>query len=218
MFAHTPASPLAATRPGAPRARSASVAGLACLAALLLLAGRADAVYLFFMRQDLALALQRTPQELVGKQVCFTDELAVIWPEAQERPSRLGGKRHVLFDTAYFRCAVPQDRMETHLEQIWTDAQRGYGEARKKINEINDELLARKITLTEAQTRRRELYWELYRLWKNKPIVTVYGKVERADFWGGVRGRDQGVATEAITIVVDRVEKPRDRWYDSLDD
>ena len=68
----------------------------------------------------------------------------------------------------------------------------------------------------DAQTKRRDLYWALYKVWSNKPIVTVFGTVARADFWGPVAdvAKGAGVQTEQITIVVDKVEKPRTRWYE----
>jgi hypothetical protein len=182
-------------------------------------ASPAQALYLFFMRRDLAHAIQHDPDTVIDKQVCFTDELCVIWPEVQQRPNTLGGVQHVLFDTTNFHCAIPRDRIETHLNECWADAQRGYGEALKKLQEINDQVHARQMSQSDADTKRTELYWELNRIWKNKPIVTVYGKVVRADFWGPVKGADQGVATESISIVVDRVERPRQRWYeDGLDE
>ncbi|MCW8137361.1 MAG: hypothetical protein KIT58_00475 [Planctomycetota bacterium] len=195
--------------------------GLWLLAPLgvLLLAVPAQAIYLFFMRQDLDLLIRGQPEKIVGKQVCFTDELTIIWPQVQERPDTLGGQRYVLFDTTYFKCAIPQNRMETHLQSIWEDAQKGYGDIQRQLEEITEQLRARQLSETEAQNRRRDLYWQLYKVWSNKPIVTVFGTVQRADFWGPVRGKDQGAHTEQVTIVVDQVEQPRRRWYEEgLDD
>lgn len=191
-------------------------AGSTFLAAfgVLLLAAPAQALYLFYMRQDLDRLIRSDPEKIVGKQVCFTEELAVIWPQVQQRPDTLEGQRYVLFDTTYFHCAIPQNRMETHLQAIWDDAQKGYSETLGKLEEINEQMHTRALSETDAQNQRRDLYWELYKVWSNKPIVTVFGTVARADFWGPVRGQDQGVATEAITIVVDRVEAPRRRWYE----
>jgi hypothetical protein len=187
--------------------------------ALFAMAPEADALYLFHLRKDLDLAIREKPDDIVGKQVVFTDELIVVWPSAvATRPESLDGNQHVLFDTAYFHCAIPQNAVETYLNECWADAQKGYGEAGKKLEEINDALLARSMSESEAQTQRRELYWELYRVWRNKPLVTVFGTVARADFWGPVKGKDNGVATEAITIVADKVERPRERWYESLDE
>lgn len=192
---------------------------LAGVAAVLALAAPAQALYLFFLRVDLDHAIRERPDSVIGKQVVFTDELCVIWPEAQERPNTVDGTKHVLFDTTYFHCAIPQDKVETYLNEVWADAQKGYGEALKQLQEVNDQLLeehrqGRAGDEAGAQAKRKELYWELYRVWRNKPIATVYGTVTRADFWGPVMGKDNGVATEAITIVVDRVERPRERWYE----
>jgi hypothetical protein len=181
---------------------------------LLLLAAPAHAIYLFYMREDLDRVIREHPEQVVGKKVVFTDELCVIWPQVQQRPDTLDGQRYVLFDTAKFHCAVPQNQVGAHLQQIWDDAQKGYGDVLKQLEDINDQLRARQMSETDAQTRRHDLYWQLYKVWSDKPIVTVFGTVARADFWGPVRGRENGVATEAITVVVDRVEKPRDRWYE----
>lgn len=194
------------------------LAALACLA-LLALASPAQALYLFFLRVDLDAMIKEKPDDIVGKQVVFTDELCVIWPDAQERPSSVEGAQHVLFDTTYFHCAIPKDKVETYLNEVWADAQKGYGEALKELQKVNDDLLeehrqGRSGDEAAAQAKRKELYWELYRVWKNKPIVTVYGTVTRADFWGPVMGKDAGVATESITIIADRVERPRERWYE----
>lgn len=190
--------------------------GLWLLAPLgvLALAGPAQALYLFYMRQDLDRLIRSKPDDIVGKQVCFTDELTMIWPQVQQRPDTLDGQRHVLFDTTYFKCAIPQNRMEAHLQSIWDDAQKGYGDVLRQLEEINDQLRARQLSETDAQNRRRDLHWQLYKVWSNKPIVTIYGTVARADLWGPVRGKDQGVATEQISIVVDQVEQPRRRWYE----
>lgn len=183
--------------------------------ALAFLAAPARALYLFYMRKDLVRAIESDPDSVIGKQVVFTDQLIMVWPDAQERPADLDGKQWVLFDTELFHCAIPRDAMGAHLTEAWDNAQKGFGEARKKLEEVNDEWHARKISEADAQTRRRELYWELYKTWANRPLVTVFGTCARADFWGEVIGKDEGkVATERVTIVADRVERPRRRWYE----
>ena len=183
-----------------------------------LVVSRADALYLFYMRKDLAHLLSTNPDEVVGKQVVVTDRLAVLWPDAQERPNQLKGQRYVFFDTDHFHCAVPTDRMGTHLASIWEDAQRRYQVVTEEIEEINRQQREGGMGLAQAQDALRPKVWELHRIWANQPIVTIFGTVERADFWGEVKGKSQGVATERVTIVVDRVEQPRRRWYESLDD
>ena len=183
----------------------------------LAITSQADALYLFYMRKDLAHVMAKSPKDIVGKQITVTDEMLIMWPQVQQRPDQLEGQKFVLFDTTYFHCAVPADSMGSHLESIWEDAQKGYGEVTTQIEETNVEQAKGRMTPSQGADKRRELYWELYRLWSNKPIVTLYGTVARADFWGEVKGKDQGVATETITIVVDRVEKPRKRWYRALD-
>lgn len=195
---------------------------LALLGAAALAAGAAwaqeGAVYRFFLRKDLARLIAENSERAIGQKVVVTDELTVIWPEAQERKNVLDGEDYVLFDTTYFRCAVPTSALGTHLQSIWEDARRGYAEVIQKIEETNAAEARRELSPSEAAERRRQYYWELYRVWSNKPIVTIYGTCDRHDFWGQVHGKSQGVRTEAVTLVVDKVEKPRKRWYRSLDD
>lgn len=182
--------------------------------AILLLPAPVQALYLFYYRKDLELALASDPAAVIGKQVVFTDELLVLWPDAQERPTDANGQQWVLFDTDLFHCAIPRDAMGTHLAEAAESAARGYGEVLKELEAVNDEWHARKISESEAQTRRKELYWKLLKAWNNRPLVTVFGTVARADFWGDVVGKEEGVATERVTIVADRVERPRRRWYE----
>jgi hypothetical protein len=179
---------------------------------------QADALYLFYLRKDLSRILEETPKDIVGKQVVVTDDVVAMWPEIQQRPDMLDGKKYVLFDTTHFHCAIPADSMGEHLGTIWKDAQEGYREVTAQIEEVNRQQAKGKLTPSQGADKRRELYWELHRIWKNQPIVTLFGTVDRADFWGPVRGKAEGVATETITIVVDRVDKPRKRWYKTLDE
>mgnify|MGYP001496021759 CR=1 FL=1 len=182
--------------------------------AILLLPAPVQALYLFYYRKDLELALASDPASVVGKQVVFTDELMVIWPDAQERPADMGGQSWVLFDTELFHCAIPRDAMGTHLSEAGENAARAYGDVLKELEAVNDEWHARKISEADAQTRRKDLYWKLLKVWSNRPLVTVFGTVARADFWGEVVGKEEGVSTERVTIVADRVERPRRRWYE----
>lgn len=182
--------------------------------AILLLPAPVQALYLFFYRKDLELALARDPAAVIGKQVVFTDELMVLWPDAQERPSDMGGQQWMLFDTELFHCAIPRDAMGTHLAEAGENAARAYGEVLKELEAVNDEWHARKISEGDAQGRRKELYKKLLQVWNNRPLVTVFGTVARADFWGEVVGKDEGVSTERVTILADRVERPRRRWYE----
>jgi hypothetical protein len=194
-----------------------------CALALFLLAQPAHALYLFYMRRDLARLIKKAPKTVVGKQVVVTDELVVLWPEVQQRKDRLKGQKYRLFDTTHFRCAVPSDKMGTHLESIEVDArtdkkgENGYAAAIKQIEDVNERARKRELSPEQANTERRKLYWELHRVFRNAPILTIYGTVQRADFWGPVKGKANGVGTEIVTIVVDKIEKPRKRWYRSLD-
>ncbi|MGE0708567.1 MAG: hypothetical protein AB7N76_22930 [Planctomycetota bacterium] len=192
--------------------------GVSALALLLLAARPAEALYLFYMRHDLHHLISKEPAKIVGKQITVTDELGVLWPEIQQRKDQLKGQKYVLFDTTYFRCAVPTDKMGTHLEGIVADAKKGYEEVTKQIEEVNEKVRTRELSREQAAQEKRKLYWELYRIHENQPILTIYGTVERGDFWGDVVGKSDGVGTEVVTILVDKIEKPRKRWYKSLDE
>ena len=50
-----------------------------------------------------------------------------------------------------------------------------------------------------------------------KKIIAVYGTVERPEFWGEVKGKEEGVCSEEIVIVVDKVEIPRKRYFKEMD-
>jgi hypothetical protein len=182
--------------------------------------------YRFFMREDLRRILDEDPDSIVAASdnesgVVFTDELAVLWPEARERPNRVGRDRYVLFDTELFHCAVPENQRGDYLGEIWERARLGYTEKLTEIEGINDQLHERSISPEDAANQRTAAIVDLYRLWRNQPIVTVYGRAMYADFFGQVarQATRAGVHTERITIIVDRVERPRQRWYDEgLDD
>lgn len=191
-----------------------AIAGLAIGASA---AAAGEQIYLFYLRKDLAHTLATQPDTLLGKKVVFTDELIVIWPRRpEERHTTIDGTEHVPFDTTYFKCLVPRGAMGEHLSSIFNDARKGYEEVMKKLETVTERLRKRELTLAQANADRRRLNWELYRIWSNKPIVTVYGTVDRAELWGPVQGR--GVDTERVVIVADKIEKPRRRWYESLDE
>lgn len=195
--------------------------GLVCAGALalgFLAAQPADALYLFYMRKDLAYALKKQPKTVINKQVVVTDEMTVMWPEVQQRKDRLKGTKYVLFDTTYFRCAVPSDKMGSHLESIADDARKGYGEIITEIEAINTKVQKGEMAREAASKERTRLYWQMHRVYSNRPILTLFAKIERADFWGDVVGKGSGVSTEIVTLLVDKIEKPRRRWYRALDE
>jgi len=194
---------------------------LICAGALVLgalMAQPADALYLFYMRKDLAYLLKKQPKTVIGKQIVVTDEMTVMWPEVQQRKDRLNGTKYVLFDTTYFRCAVPSDKIGSHLQSISDDAMKGYGEVIDEVEAINTKVQKGEMAREAAAKERSKLYWQMYRVYSNRPLVTIFAKVERADFWGDVVGKGNGVATEIVTLLVDKIEKPRKRWYRSLDE
>jgi hypothetical protein len=47
------------------------------------------------------------------------------------------------------------------------------------------------------------------------PLVAIYGTVQRPQFWGKPKeGKGEGVPEDQIMIVVDKVEKPRARFWE----
>ncbi len=52
---------------------------------------------------------------------------------------------------------------------------------------------------------------------KGKRLVTVWGLVDRPEFWGEVSNQDEGVDTETIWIVADNVTKPREHHFLDID-
>ncbi|MCA8923627.1 MAG: hypothetical protein KDD82_17550 [Planctomycetes bacterium] len=196
--------------------KRSSIVGLLTLVGVLCAWGpsQAEDAYSFYMRKDLARELATDPDKLIDKTVTFTDELAFLWPEADPRPSELDGQRVRLFHTVHFRCVVPEDAMGEHLGSIAKDAQEGLEAARAKLEDINRRLATKGVSLSEAQTERTQVMDEVRKIWHNAPLVTVFGRVTRAHLWGPPHEKAApGAETETITIVVERIEKPRERWY-----
>ncbi len=52
---------------------------------------------------------------------------------------------------------------------------------------------------------------------RTKRLVTIQGTVGRPDVYGEVKGKDSGVVSEQILIVVDTAKKPRARYYREFD-
>lgn len=47
------------------------------------------------------------------------------------------------------------------------------------------------------------------------PLIAIYGTVRQPDFWGKAHeGRDKGIPMDQYTIVADKVEKPRARFFE----
>ena len=175
---------------------------------------QAEDAYRFFMRKDLAAALSDDPDKLIDKTVTFTDELVFLWDQAEQRPDRYDGQPVRLFHTEHFRCVIPEDAMGEHLTSIAEDAKQGLGQARTDLEEINRKRAARDMTLSEAQTERTQVMERVRKIWHNAPLVTVFGRVTRGHVWGPPHQKAKpGAETETITIIVERVEKPRQRWY-----
>ncbi len=179
----------------------------------------AEEVYLFYLRKDLDRLIRTDSAAIVGKRVVVTDELAVLWPSRPERKNQLDGTDHVVFDTVHFHCLVPRSQMGDYLESIWADAEKGYADVIERIEAVNERQRKRDLTPAQANEDRRRLYWELYRIWSNRPIVTLFGRVERSTLWGRIHPAASGrVQSERVVLRVDRIEEPRERWTHSLDE
>jgi len=48
---------------------------------------------------------------------------------------------------------------------------------------------------------------------REKRLVTIEAKVERKEVYGKVGGKEAGVTSEAILLIVDKAFKPRARYY-----
>lgn len=51
---------------------------------------------------------------------------------------------------------------------------------------------------------------------RTKRLVVLEATVERREVYGGVGGKDAGVSSEAIFLVVDKASRPRARYYREL--
>ena len=51
---------------------------------------------------------------------------------------------------------------------------------------------------------------------RERRLVTIEGKVERKDVYGKVGGKEAGVTSEAILLIVDKASKPRSRYYKDI--
>lgn len=136
-------------------------------------------------------------KDWVGKGVTCVDRLVMLYDREQQG--------YIRFDTRYFRCAIKSsDPTAALLKKAYANATKGFKDLTKKLEEEKD------------PAKRRELLWEVHKRWKDKPLVKLYGKVDRPKLFGDVKGESNGVVSELIIIMCDRVEKPRKRFYDEI--
>jgi hypothetical protein len=207
---------------------SAVFLALLTAAPCLLVARRAEAFFRYWTRKSLASELETNPDKWVDQDVTVTDELAYVFPAdpaGELDTEKTQGTKCVRFDTVYFRCAIDDSKKGDYLEQIWAEASKGQKDVLDKLQALNEAVRKRTKGESEAEKERKDLYWELHSHWKNQPIVTVFGKVARVDFYTPsfylqknaneeFKGRP-----EPLTILCERVEKPRQRYYEyGLDD
>jgi len=191
-------------------------------------ARRADAFFRYMTRKNLIHELEANPDKWVDQDVTVTDELAYVFPAdpaGELDTEKTQGTKCTRFDTVYFRCAIDTAKKGDYLDAIWADASKGAKEILDKLEEINDQQRKKGKGEADAEKERRELYWQLYAHWKAKPIVTVFGKIARVDFHTPDfylkhnANEDFKGKPESLTILCERVEKPRERYYEfGLDD
>jgi hypothetical protein len=200
--------------------------GLAVLAAapVLVATRRADALYRYYSRKNLAHALEFEPEKWIDSDVTVTDELAFVFPENAEADSdKVNGTKCIRFDTFYFRCAIDASKPHEHLDKTWEEAKAGIKDILGKIEDVNEQARLRKLDQGAAATQRKALYFEADARWRAKPLVTLFGKVTHADFFSPTyyvketnnKPDPEAKATpEPITLLLERVEKPREKYYE----
>jgi len=196
----------------------AAVAAAPCL----LVAKRADAFFRYMTRKNLSHELEKNPDKWVDTDVTVTDELAYVWPADPageldtEKPA---GTKCVRFDTVYFRCAVDVGKKGDYLEKIWEDTTKNCKDILDEIQGINADERAKERKMTNHAQLRKDAIVKLVARWKAKPLVTVFGKVARVDFFTPGFYLKQNANEEPkgkpehLTILCERVEKPRERYY-----
>ena len=94
---------------------------------------------------------------------------------------------YLRFDTERFRCAIPNTETDAiaYLREVQA----------ARTEKVDDE---------GKRTSDRTL-----------PLIAIYGTVTREPLWGEVKGGEaEGVVSEQIVIIADKVEKPRARFFD----
>lgn len=178
-------------------------------------AQKADALFRYFARKDLAQALAAEPDKWAETDVTVTDELAFVWATDKERDTDQKSKAvYTRFDTVYFSCAVEASKKGDYLDPLWETT-------KGNLKDVLDEL-----SKTKDTKARRDLYLKAHDKNHAPPLVTLFGKLSRADFFTPphyLEGKntpepEAKAAPEHITIVCERIEKPRQRFFEDLDD
>lgn len=164
--------------------------------------------YLFVDRVELSRKLNMK----VGNKVTSTDRLVMVYEKQRDG--------YIFFDTHYFRCAVKSSAPGVdYLKKTFDLAKTQYKDLIKELEEINKKLKnARGAGADSLESQRREVAKRIYKRWKKKAIVTLYGRIERPEIWGQVddAAKGNGNKSERIIFVVDRIEKPRKRWFKEI--
>lgn len=164
--------------------------------ALMTLPAESEVKFRFLKREKLAEDLDKW----VGKKITVTDRVAMVYKQTY--------KGHMMFDTHYFRCAIPQGaKGADYIKDVHKTMKTNFKDLRDEIKK------------TKSATDRNAIAKKIYKRWKKKAIVTIFAEVKRPEFWGNVDGAAKGsdVVSERIVLVCESAEKPRKRWYKEID-
>lgn len=151
--------------------------------------------YRFVRREQ----LNRDLKKWVGKKFTTTDKITMVYTKSV--------KNHLIFDTTYFRCAIPTSgEGSDYINTIMDTAKKQYKDLRKELKDA------------KTESARAAVMKKIFKRWKKLPIVTIFGEVKRPEFWGKVdpSAKGAGVVSERIVLVLDKAEKPRKRWYKEI--
>jgi hypothetical protein len=165
------------------------------LVTLLAVPAYSEVQFRFLSREKLSQELKKW----VGKKVTVTDRVAMIYTGTY--------KGHMMFDTHYFRCAIPQGAEGAdYLKDVFKTMKTNFKDLREELK------------TAKSKSARNEVAKKIYKRWKKKAIVTIFAEVKRPEFWGKVDAAAKGadVVSERIVLVCERAEKPRKRWYKEI--
>lgn len=164
--------------------------------------------YLFMDR----VALSQKLKAKVGSKVTTTDRLVMVY--SKERDG------YIFFDTHYFRCAVKSNAPGVdYLKKTFDLARTNYKDLIKELEDINKKLKnASGAGADSLESQRREVAKRIYKRWKKKALVTLFGRIERPEIWGEVNSdaKGAGVNSERVIFVVEKIETPRKRWFKEI--
>ena len=152
--------------------------------------------YRYFDREDLF----REKEKWVGTGAVVTDVMLKIWPDELRDPVPQSTRRTGLGD----RAEGAERAKDLPASQYLRFETRYFRCAVEKSNTEAVELLK---SLAEQKDDARF----------NKRLVTIWALVDRPELWGSVFNPAEGPDTEMVVLKVDKVTKPRERFFLDLD-